>query len=135
VTVRRTESLDAAIELIRTQRNLLPIDYPPDYPNHLRSEKRRVVKDELGRKAVEYVKTGDDDYLMAEVYDVVAEAMLLIQMEVDDAQAQVFTPLDEMLEFQRSSVNDLGDAEMRFGPDEGGLGPGDHEEEWPPEEV
>ena len=54
--------------------------------------------------------------MQAEVYDAVASAVLRIRWEVEEAQREVFSRLEDHLEFVRSSVDDLDDVAYRPGP-------------------
>lgn len=117
VSVRRVEAMDATSEMIRSQRNLLPADWPEAYVSHMRAPVRVVEKDEAGRKVVRYVSTGPDDYYMAETYDVLATEVWHMVQEVEQATAEELRPLDSMLEFQRSQVEDLESMDYEAGPD------------------
>lgn len=115
--VRRVEAIDATNELIRSQLNMLPADLPEGYVQQMQANNRVTEKDELGKTTVYYKKsTGPDDYAHAEVYDVVATDLWLRRQVVDDAQAEVLKPLDDMLDFERSS---LADYEQEVGYDAG----------------
>lgn len=125
VTVRRTEAIDAALQMIREQRNELPLDRPADYDAHLKAVVRFVERDHLDRVTVGYRSTGPDDYLHAEVYDLVATEAWFIRQAVEEAQREVLQPLDEMLEFQRHALDfDSGEPEYRSGFADDGYTPG-----------
>jgi hypothetical protein len=104
-TVRRTELMDATAELIRAQRNLLPLDLPQGYAEALQSPVRVVDKDALGRVTVAYRSTGPDDWFFAEAFDVVATALWEYRMLRGEQQQTMLTPLEEMLEFKRSDLS------------------------------
>lgn len=114
VAVGRVEMIDATIERIRSQRNLLPMDLPPDYLDNMLAVVRKIEKmgrddrDE-GKIRVTYYSTGPDDYLMAEGYDLVATELWWLRQQVAEAEAEVFTPVDEMLEFERSDLGGFQD--------------------------
>jgi Phage terminase large subunit gpA, ATPase domain/Terminase large subunit gpA, endonuclease domain len=118
VSVRRVEAIDYAVEQVRRQKNELPVNVPEGYVAHLTAVIRRVEVDELNRVTVRWIATRPDDYLQAEVYDCVAEAVWAIRQQLDEAQREHFTTLDEHLEFSRSNVTDLEDLEYRPGPAE-----------------
>jgi len=105
ITVRRVEAIDAMMELVRSQRNLLPLDWPEDYTDHMKALNRVVTKDEVDRVQVTYVSTGPDDYAQAEVYDLVATEAWLIRQEVDHSQESEFASLDDKMEFERSALD------------------------------
>ena len=46
-----------------------PADWPEDYVSHMRAASRFHEVDEVGSETVGYKKLGPDDYLLAEVYD------------------------------------------------------------------
>lgn len=105
-TVRRTEAMDATAELIRSQRNLLPLDLPHGYVEAMQAPVRVVSRDEMGRNTVSYKSAGADDYYFAELFDVVATELFYYRVELDTAKRSTFRQLDEMLEFQRSHLGD-----------------------------
>lgn len=78
VRVNRTEAIDAVMDSIRTVHNILNRPFAPNYPEQLKSPVRRLEEDAKGRPRRVYVKTGTagDDYLHAEVYDLVASELL-----------------------------------------------------------
>lgn len=104
VSVRRTEAIDAMMDAIRQQRNLLPDPLPEDYVTQLRNLYRRKREDEVGRVVVEYVSTGPTDYAHAEVYDVIAAEVWWWRQGVSEAEREVFEPLENRLEFSRSPL-------------------------------
>ena len=126
IGVKRTEAMDGVISVIRQQRNLLPLDLPDEYVDHMLAPVRFLEEDELGKVVVGYRSTGPDDYFMAEVYDLVALEAWWIRQEVATVGRQEIVPLDSLLEFQRSTL-DSGQDEYRPGPDREY---GDAEEEW-----
>jgi hypothetical protein len=108
VSIDRTMLLDATVELIRSQRNLLPAVLPEGYVPHLTANVRRVIRDEEKAKVtVRWEPTRPDDYAFAEAYDVVATHLYLRRVALDDALAsEVEAPLDAFMPFRRSSVNE-----------------------------
>jgi hypothetical protein len=106
VTVRRTEALDAALQMLREQRNELPVDRPTEYNAHLRAPVRFVERDELDRVTIGYRSTGPDDFAHAEVYDVIATEAWHIRQQVVDAEREEIRPLDSMLEFKRHALGE-----------------------------
>lgn len=92
LVARYYEGLDATLDLIRRQANLLP-KYPPD--GYVRDLKGRVLlevereEDEsaaperqggarVGELVQRWIKVGPDDYLQAEAYDVIATHMMYV---------------------------------------------------------
>lgn len=127
VGVQRVPVMDATIEIMRAQRNLLPGELPADYVDHMVANRRTREKDQFGKETVRYESSGPDDYFQAEVYDVVATEVLKVRLEVDAATTPEVTSLDERLEFQRSGVGDYENQEYHPGP-----GFGDASEEYRP---
>ena len=82
-SVRRTEAMDATIDLVRTQCNLLPLDLPPGYSEHMQAPVRFVEKDEMDRVSVGYKSIGSDDFFMAETYDLIATELWRYRMKLD----------------------------------------------------
>lgn len=115
-SLRRTEGMDATVERVRRQKNLLPLDLPDGYVQHMTANVRRVEEDELGKKKVRWFNTRPDDYFQAEVYDEAAFALWLVRLEVDMAGDEVYTRLEDHLEFRRGEVDQLGNNEWRPGP-------------------
>lgn len=78
VTVNRTEAIDAMMDSIRQRKNVPLKAEPPRYRQQMMAPKRRTVLDTRERPRREYVSTGTagDDYAHAEVYDLVASALL-----------------------------------------------------------
>lgn len=109
VHVRRIEMLDATLELIRSQRNRLPADWPADYPTHMKALQRVVTKDDLGVPKVSYIVTGntDADWAFAEAHDVVALELWWYRQAVDEAQRETFTRLEDRLEFERADLSSV----------------------------
>lgn len=105
-TVQRLAAIDAMTEMIRAQRNLLPLDLPDDYIDHLQALVRGAGKDELGNQRVAYRATGPDDYAQAEIYDLLANELWHFQQELNYALRETYTTLDEHLDFQRSRLSD-----------------------------
>jgi hypothetical protein len=114
--VRRTEALDATLDGIREQRNLLPGELPHDYEKHLQSPIRVVEKNpDTGAHRVVYRSTGADDYAMAECYDLVAKELWLWRQATDDALREEMEPLDDVVDFERAHLDgDDGDAEIEY---------------------
>lgn len=129
IGVKRTEAMDGVISVIRQQRNLLPLDLPDDYVDHMLAPVRFLEEDELGKIVVGYRSTGPDDFFMAELYDLVALEAWWIRQAVVDASRQEIVPLDSLMEFQRSAVDDPDEMTYRPGPER--VYGVDDEEEWP----
>jgi len=115
-SVRRTEAMDATMQLIREQRNLLPQDLPEGYVEHMRAPVRSVDKDATGRTIVGYRSTGADDYFMAEAFDLIATELYAYQAELHEmARIEVMTP-EAFLESERASGEHWFDHHL--GPDD-----------------
>jgi hypothetical protein len=120
-SVVRTLAIDGMVELVRRQMNYLPQDLPEHYVNHMTANIRRVlVHPDTMESKIEWHPTRADDYAMAEVFDMVACELYWAREKVLAQSGERLTPLDEMVEFRRSSVSDLDDQEWRPGPGEGG---------------
>ena len=105
ITVRRTEAIDATLNMIREQRNLLPPDAPPEFGEHLQAVVRVVERDNTGRRVVRYLTMGPgDDHLHAEVFDLLASEMLLARTMADEFENSSLYSLEERLEFERSGL-------------------------------
>jgi hypothetical protein len=120
VGIRRTETIDAVVQMIREQRNHLPENLPDEYVEQMTAPLRIVEKDELDRVKVKWTKPDEndkDDYMHAEAYDLIAGEMWKIRQEVAEAEREVLTPLDEMMQFQRTDIGDwqAGDGEYSEG--------------------
>jgi hypothetical protein len=106
VSVSRLEAIDATLEAIRQQRNQLPAQLPLDYPRHLQAAVRSASIDELGRRRVVYRKVGADDFLHAEVYDIVAADLC----DYDDHLAALNEVTSVQPVFERPRFADYGPA-------------------------
>lgn len=106
VSIRRTEAIDAMIQQIREQRNLLPMDLPEGYAEQMRALVRHATVDENDKVVVGYKKTAADDYAQAEVYDLVATELWHYRQDVDAQLQTELRPLEDMLEFSRSALSD-----------------------------
>jgi hypothetical protein len=115
--VRRTEQIDKAMDMVRSQRNLLPADLPTDYVKMMRSLVRVVEENDKGQRVARYVKTAAaDDAMHADVYDSIARDFYWIEQATIEAAAETEQPLDDMLQFQRSDVTDMDSYAYREGP-------------------
>jgi hypothetical protein len=120
VSVDRTVAIDAMVELMRKQHNLLPAILPDGYVAQMTSNVRRVklLDEATGKIRVQWESTRADDYAHAEVYDVVAAELYWRRMGLDEARQELLQPIDNLLgdEYRRATVNDLDDTEYRPGP-------------------
>lgn len=116
VSVRRTNTISATLDMIRRQRNHLPVNLPEDYATHMRSAVLKREEDDKGRVVVYYIKTGDDDYLQAEAYDLVATETWWALHLKGRAAREVLQPLEQMMPFERSHVADYDDTAYSPGP-------------------
>lgn len=123
VSVRRTDAYDATAELIRSQKNLLPIALPDGYVQQVTAPVRRVEVNELSQARTWWEATRPDDYAQAEVYDMIATEMWWIRLQVEEAQQLETRQLDDAIAYERSSVDDYGNLDYHPGPEFGGLGP------------
>lgn len=121
VSARRDIAIDAMIAVMRSLRNLLPDDLPDAYVEHMIAVRRRVSKDQYDRQSVTYESIGDDDYFHAEVYDLLATEVARIRLEVERLMELEGTliPLDEIIQFHRSDLDDPDS--MEYDPGPGGL--------------
>lgn len=92
LTARYYEGIDATLALIRNQANLLPEDRPDGYDEQLKGRvllEVEVEEDEsaaparqggaqVGQLVQRWIRTGPDDYLQAEAYDVIATHMMYV---------------------------------------------------------
>jgi hypothetical protein len=115
VSIRRTEACDTTIQLVRSHRNLLPLDLPEFYVEQMQAPVRYVEKDEMDKVTVGYRSTGSDDYFMAELYDLVATELFCYRVYVELASFEEITTLDDHLDFERSRLLDP-DAPYHPGP-------------------
>lgn len=120
--VRRTEAIDAMADMIRQQKNLLPLDLPEHYVEQMQSLVRVSEQDELGKRVVAYRRMGPaDDYAHCETYDVVATELWWLRQGVEELERESYKSLDNMLEFQRSALalpedDDFYDPAFQFEP-------------------
>lgn len=103
--VRKLEALDATVEMVRRQKNLLPRPLPEGYVSQMTANVRKVEKQEDGGVKVFWHPTRPDDYKMAELYDMVATELFFRRLMIEDAGLEELRPLDEMVEFNRAQVN------------------------------
>lgn len=115
VSARRTESISATLDMIRTQKNHLPENLPEDYVKHMRAAVLKREEDEKGRVVVYYHTPEDHDYLQAESYDLIATETWWALYLKGQAQRETFKPLDDMIPFRRTDVNVYGAAEYSPG--------------------
>ena len=111
--VKRTEIIDATLDAIRQQRNLLPMEKPPDYVKHLQSPIRVTEEDNQGRVRASYRKTGDDDYVFAEAYDTLALQVWLWMSGVTDAQQGETMDFGDIYDWEPSHL-DAGTKDRRI---------------------
>lgn len=116
VSFRRTELISATLDLVRRQLNWIPVNHPADYVKHMRSPVLKKEEDDKGRVVVYYSKSGDDDYMQAESYDTAAGEVWWAIFLKDESQRDVLQPLDQMMEFRRSTVGGYSDPEYSPGP-------------------
>jgi hypothetical protein len=116
-SVRRTIALDATVEMVRRQKNLLPMNLPEGYVAHMTANIRRIERTELDEVKVRWVATRPDDYFQSEVYDLLATELFYRRVMIDEASRDVLQPLDDIIPFDRSNIDKYeGDDEWRPGP-------------------
>jgi len=115
-SVRRTIALDATVEMVRRQRNLLPAILPEGYLQHMTANIRKVEKDDAGRVTVQWFATRPDDYFHAEVYDLLATELFYRRVLIDEESRETLQPLDDIMPFKRSSVDDYEEQGYNPGP-------------------
>jgi hypothetical protein len=116
VSVQRVVVLDACMELMRHQRNLLPEALPHGYVEQMISPRRTVKKNEFDQVTVQWVSRGPDDYFQAEVYDILAAEVAMIRQEVERLSASEVWRLDDLMPFERSGVDDYENMDYHPGP-------------------
>lgn len=124
-SVRRTIAIDAMHEMVRTQRNWLPInlpEQPQNYIEHMQANIRVILEDEFGKKTAVYRNTVPNDYAMAEVFDVIATDLYWRRQDLGELESEDITTLDDEIEFERSHLS-----EWRDRPGDYVAGPGNHE--------
>jgi hypothetical protein len=101
--VRRTQILDATLDLYRRQWVMIPDldELPEEYPSQMGAVLRVNEEDDTGKMNVFYRSTGDDDFALSACYDVMAtelwyrqrglEAVLLAQQPTATADAIGYT--------------------------------------------
>lgn len=104
VSVRRTEAIDATLDMIRQQRNRLPGELPDNYVRDLQNLIRTVETDDHGKTTVSYREMGPTDYGHCEVYDLLASEVWWWLKSVDEADRGQIQPLEEMYDFERSAL-------------------------------
>jgi hypothetical protein len=117
VTVSRVDLIDDALALLRQQRNLLPRDLPRDYVSHLQAVIRSVDRTELGRVRPVYRSVGSDDYVHAEVYDVVATKLLVYRDVLESLCETEYLTIDDVVpDIERSRLSAGDDCYYHPGP-------------------
>lgn len=125
-SVKRLEAIDATLDGIRTQWNLLPGELPKNYVRDLQDVVRLVEYDEFGKPKVTYQELGPTDWLQAEIYDLVAMDVYAAMLDIELGNEGTTTKLDDDYNFERSNLEIEGDEE--YGPgefDDGGIEPTD----------
>jgi hypothetical protein len=134
-SVNRTVAIDAMLEQIRGQQNLLPANAPEGYKEALQAPNRIVLRDEdtgggigaAGKRTVNppkgarvfYRSSGPDDYAMAEVFDVMATELWWRRKLVDEAERPTFSTIDDELDFERSALSEYAPVEDYYAGGEG----------------
>jgi hypothetical protein len=133
-SVKRTESIDAMISMIRAQNNHLAVNLPENYRNEMKSPQRLTEEDEdTGEVTTEYVSTGPDHFAMAEVFDMIATELWWMRTQVESYFRKQTTTLDEHLQtFERSDLDRPENIEYRGGPEDAPEPPGVEPDEWSP---
>ena len=85
VGVKRTHIIDAMLDSIRQQRNLLPDSKPPNWAKEMQALNRVTNELSDGGIRAEYVSVAKDDYAFAEAYDTLALQVYLWHQGVDTA--------------------------------------------------
>jgi hypothetical protein len=126
VNARYLEGIDATLDLIRQQANLLPDDRPEDYDDHLKARvlARQPRRTRKPREVVQrWIRTGPDDYLQAEAYDVIATHMMYVQQAggaIGGASGHVVATRPDVVEQQGDDLRGAADDGLDYspGPDE-----------------
>ncbi len=133
VILRRTEAIDRMMDRMRAQKNHLPMTLPPTYGEQMRANVRVVTENDKGQRVARYEKVGKfDDYAHAEVYDEAAWDGFRVVREVMVLAEDTYEPLDDLMDFDRSEVNQGGSLGYSAGPEEsmGGYEDTGMEEGW-----
>jgi hypothetical protein len=124
LNARYLEGIDATLDLIRQQKNLLPDERPEDFDDHLKARVLDTVEDEeTGEVVQRWVRTGPDDYLQAEAYDVIATHMMYVQQAggaIGGASGHVVATRPDVVEQQGDDLRGAADDGLDYspGPDE-----------------
>lgn len=117
--VRRTQVIDTMLTNFRQQFVLLPPldELPPDYPDHLKAVVRVKETKDAGELKVYYRSIGDDDFALAECYDVMATDLFYRGVGLEAVQlAQTrATPTVDAIDFARSRLSDVDADDYREG--------------------
>lgn len=128
-SVRRTEAHDSVIHQVRTMRNMLPLDLPENYVEHMKAPVRFVERDEMDKVVVGYRATGPDDFFQAEVYDLVAYELFWLRVAVDEHAREEISTLEDHLEYERSALDPHEGRDTYFpGPESDEYRPGFEDE-------
>jgi hypothetical protein len=86
VSVRQVETIDATVAMVQRQANQLPAVLPDDYQAEMKGRVLDTIEDDgTGKVRTSWVKTGADDYLQCETYDVVATHAYWTSVEAGQA--------------------------------------------------
>lgn len=108
ISAARTIMLDETIEMMRSQRNLLPADLPDEYVEHMIAPRRRITTDQYDRKVARYESRRADDYFHAEVYDLLATMVAMVRLEMARMTERQYelVPIHEVVDFEPSNLAD-----------------------------
>lgn len=105
--VKRTEILDATFDMIRQQRNLLPMEKPAGWAKEMQALNRQTSELADGGVRGEYVSVAKDDYAFAEAYDVLALQVWLWHQNVDVAIEGTTTAFEDEYEWEPSDFTSM----------------------------
>lgn len=121
VSARRLDVIDETLDAIRRGLNELPLNLPESYTDHLQALVRYSEQDDRGRLKIGYLKTSDDDFAQAEIYDVVALHVWSHLRIRNELQREEYVRLDELVPVERSDLDHYGVPEYSPGPPEPSL--------------
>lgn len=117
VSTHRTTLIDATLDSIRQRTNMLPVNIPEDYVDHMRAPVRFQEEDEEdGTMRTGYRIEVAHDYMQAEAYDLAATETWWALHLKGRVQREQLQPLDQIMPFERTHVSEYGEAGYSPGP-------------------
>jgi hypothetical protein len=116
VSVMHVPVLDATVEVMLAQRNLLTEEIPTEYIEHMIRPRRVIERNAYNQPVPRWHEKGPTDYFQAEVYDLVATEVLIHRINAAAITETRYALLDDYLDFERSTLDDPDDMTYRKGP-------------------